>query len=181
MGACTSSCVEEVLPASVRHNMYVQLLWLWGKAGAIANDWLTTERDCPAGRSHLLGALPNQVLPFPLYRLYYYFIKAGKVLYSFLCTLGLSCAEKLKDRILLLKEAGYILIFEIPCLLEGVFFSCYLVWFILLTKRKQWRKKDRSGYKLRVSLLAVLQGPPFFFSPFFLKWSSGFSLQLLLL
>lgn len=82
-----------------------------------------SERDCPAGRSHPLGAFSSQVLPFPLYRLYYYFIKAGKVLYSFLCTLGLSCAERLRDEILLLKEAGYILIFEIPCLLEGVCLS----------------------------------------------------------
>lgn len=122
---CTpnSYCAEEVLPANVRHNMYFQLLWFWEKAGAVANDWFITERDCSAGRSHLLGAFSSQVLPFPLCHLYYYLTKAGEVLYSTLCTLGLSCAETLRYKILLLREAVYTLIFEVPCLLEGVCLS----------------------------------------------------------
>lgn len=140
MSAYTDSlCAERVFPASIRCNLSVQDLWFWGRVSTITSDFFYRWKRLSCWKKLPPWSIFQPSVTFSPLILTLLF-RQGLVF--FFCTPELTCAGRLRGKSFCW---GKLFIFEFSCSLDGVCLLCiscspfyYLVWPILLTKRRQW-------------------------------------------
>lgn len=137
-----SPCAERVFPARITCNLSVLDLWFWGRVSTITSDFFYHWKRLSCWKKLPPWSVFQPSVTFSPLILTLLFQQS---LVFFFCTPELTCTGRLRGKSFCWRK---LFIFEFSCSLEGVCLLCiscspfcYLVWPILLTKRRQWQRQ----------------------------------------